>query len=462
MRTHKNTTIAAILIVLHAGAALWAQAIAEDQTEAQCQSYFCQYVESFLPEPAPEPDETIELVADVPAGRVVEIDVLTGKETILETNLDPKDMPPEVWTPGREKDGLQTPENQFDLMNFSDLRLILNPEDWPGSPNCKIWITRHGRRYVASGVLIDAYHVLTAGHILHEGPGGNWSSEVVVIPAYNAGRSPFGNAQAIAMWCWEGWTVYGRLKDNIGIIRLDRPIGALAGWYGYGCTNDLPFYLQAEFHNPGYPAESPYNGEHMLYWHGTFDSIDYPLVSINRRGFGGQNGSGAYWIDPEDNHYVFAIFSHRSGNRTYFPIITEDKCIDIENLINEMTPSHLDLLGLGVQVSPGVVRAGDQLDSMSYTVYNHSFASWSGRVNVSVYLSTDDHISTSDILISQRHFTHSFGPKEFVDITASTPPAIPMYTASGEYWIGVMLDISDGDTSNNYSHGQEAARIVVY
>ncbi len=459
MKTHTNTAITTLLIVLNMCGALWAQAIVEDQAETNGQGQMEDDAIPFVLEGVPEPGGSIELMADLPEGRVISYDTFTGEEAILDTDIDLEDMPQEQWIPGSKLGPPEALDAPFDLMNFSDLTWISNPEDYPWSPICKINYSRYGVRYTGSGILIDPYHVLCAGHIVNEGNGGIWSSDVVVMPGYDGGICPFGDAKGIHFRSWEGWTLFGNLKHNIGVIRLDRPIGALTKCYGYGWTRDMSFYERAQFRNPGYPAEGSYTGQYMYYRSGTFDGMDYPLLIVNRRGFGGVDGSGAYWIDPAGHRYVFAVLSCHNDSQTFFAMITENKFRHIQDYIDDFTPLKFDLISLAVKASPGTVRAGNRLNSMSYVVYNHSSSSWLGTVGVDVYLSTNDFISTSDILIDRHYFMCSLGPKEKVTITVSNPPRIPWYLFGGNYWLGVMLDISDHDTSNNFSQKQDAAHI---
>ena len=454
-----------VLIVLQLCSVLSTLASAEEEGATKWQSHFPDDAELATPEFLCDYEENIRLMTAVPESQIVTYDSLTGEETIL--GIQAQDTLPEEWIPGMEEDDPGSTEGQFGLMNFSGLTLVGNPEDWPWKPNCKIYYTRNGARWMASGVLIDAYHVLCAGHSIHEGNGGDWSTDIVVVPAYHEGKRPYGDAQDVRLFSWVGWTQSGDLDHDIGLIRLDRPIGALTGWLGYGWTSDKSFYTQAGFDNPGYPADAPYTGQYMYDWAGTFDyltSSSYPRAVICRRGVSGQAGSGAY-TKICGLRYVFAVFSSLGTgtyyNRTYFPIITETKFNQIKCWIDQITPSCFDLLALDVEVSPQTIRAGERFDSMSYLVYNHSSASCSGTFYVDVYLSTNDNITTSDIKIDRHSFTASIDPKGKVRITVSDLPAIPSGVASGNYWIGVILDVPDNDTSNNKSDGQEAAPIQV-
>jgi hypothetical protein len=151
--------------------------------------------------------------------------------------------------------------------------------------------------------------------------------------------------------------------------------------------------------------------------------------------------------------------SYYESDQAFFTAITRGKFRDIQRFLDDFTPLKFDLISLAVTASPEIIRLGDRLDSMSYIVYNHSSSSWVGTVGVDIYLSTNDYISTSDVLLDRHYFSCNLGPKERVTITVSNPPRIPWYILRGDHWIGVMLDVSDNDTSNNGSHGQDAAHI---
>ena len=100
----------------------------------------------------------------------------------------------------------------------------------------------------------------------------------------------------------------------MGYIKLDKPIGALTGWFGYGYDNNHSLFTKNYFHNPGYPAESPYNGQLMYYWYGRYDSAKTHILYHKDRSYGGQSGSGSYYIDRSDSQnyqrYVYSVLSH--------------------------------------------------------------------------------------------------------------------------------------------------------
>ena len=359
---------------------------------------------------------------------------------------------------------MNSEDNNQGLRNFTDLGIVDNPEDYPWRVNCKLYMTFGGtHHYVASGVLIDPMHVLTAGHCVYDNENGyGWADSICVVPGYEFFNRPYGDASAVQLHSWSGWTNNANYDYDMGVIDLDRPIGSMTGWHGYGYNNNS-FFENNTFHNPGYPAESPYNGQYMYYWYGTYDDVSTYLLYFNKYCYGGQSGSGSYFID-NSNRIVYAELSHRQwlfGWKTGQVRITSNKFSGIQTIIYDDTPSSFDLIPLDVNTEPVTIQAGNQLTSTDYYVHNYSSASWSGTVPVTVYLSTNDNISQSDTPIQNHSFTHSFGPKSSVRVNVSTPPTIPINTTAGDYYIGIILDISDYNTDNNDTDGQDASFITV-
>lgn len=434
--------------------------------EARWRSHFPEYPSLYIPIPLPEPRESEALSES--ENKPVSWDLITGEEIIYEPESTLPNISAALSTEGSIGGrGNILQEDQIHPLNFSNLSPITNPQDYPWSVNCKLYMTFPGPQYyVASGTLIDSLHVLTAGHCVYYN--GSWATAIVVVPAYETGWRPYGDASAVNLHSWTGWTQQGSFDDDLGVVVLDRPIGAITGWHGYGYNDGPSFFTGNTFHNPGYPAESPYNGEYMYYWYGNFDYTDSVLgvwygneVGINKRSYGGQSGSGAYYMDGS-NRYVYTVLSNGNSSVTNFPRITSGKFFGIKDqIIAANTPASFDLIPLDVQTSPATIAAGTSLTSLNYLVHNYSSASWNGTVNVDVYLSTNDIISSADTLIQGHTFAYSFGPKSSVRVNVTPPPAIPGNTPGGVYWVGLLLNISDYDTANNNSDGQDASQISV-
>jgi V8-like Glu-specific endopeptidase len=468
---HKSIILMALFALLQLCTGLWAQPMTEDEGEAKWQSHFPEDSESYMPVPMPKPRNSIGIMSASFKNKLVSYDAITGEEFIWE--IDYEDMPLEAWSEGSDGMGAETLGGTITLLNFTDLMRIGNPKAFPWRVNCKLFFKQGSFFCAGSGILIDPLHVLTAGHCIHEGNRGNWSTDMVVVPGYENGSRPFGDALGINYYCPLGWTQSGNYNYDIGVIELDRPIGALTGWVGYGYSENSSFYTNNTFHNAGYPAEDPYNGQDMYDWYGNFDSTGYSLslgawisnqLTINKRAYRGMSGSGIYF-DDGSSRYAVAVISNGTDLVTNCPRVNKTLFQDIGAFIGVNTPSNYDLWPLNVSLSQDSIRAGSQLSSMSYVVHNNSSASWSGTVYVDVYLSTNNNISTSDTLIDSHSFQGNFRPKSATRVNVTTPPVIPTRipaTIDGNYWIGVILNISDQNTGNNDSDGQEAAQIRVY
>ncbi len=124
-------------------------------------------------------------------------------------------------------------------------------------------------------------------------------------------------------------------------------------------------------------------------------------------------------------------------------------------------PGAFDLAPLNVRISPSIITAGDQLSSMDYLVHNYSTASWSGTVNVKVYIFEYGKSVTSGTEIQTHSFVGNFSAKSSQRVTVQSPVIIPPNIPQGSYRIGVFLDILDSNNSNNTSEALAATDIWV-
>ena len=449
-----------------------------DEGITRKKSHFPTNPDLYTPIPIPEHEEFDRPTR--PENKPVSFNLITGEESIHDSPSTMINLPNSDYVKGSSGINIEMRKllnllgdiEEISQLNFSDLTKVSNPDNDPWPVICKLYIQSGFDYYSGSGVLIDPMHVITAGHCVNNEDYGGWADQIVILPAFNGSFDPlptYGKAMSVELHSWSGWTNDGDHDDDIGVIDLDRPIGALTGWHSYGYNNDPDFYTGNTFHCAGYPGEDPYDGMYMYYWYGNFDGTDSTLgvwwgntVRINRIAYSGQSGSGAYYNYGGDRT-VYAILSNTNTylGRTYCPRITSDKFFDIRDIIANDTPSTFDLIPLSVNVSPAIITAGDRLSSMSYLVHNYSSAGMSGTIDVDVYLSSNDNITTSDTLIQTHSVITSINSKSSTTVTVSTPPTIPASISPGNYYIGVILDSADANTSNNDSDGQDASPITI-
>ncbi len=440
---------------------------APDRSVAQAELSRLQ--ESAVPTPFPQPDPTAPR-AQGPS-QLVTRDLRTGRTRIYD--------PPST----RSTDGLTTTpggESPFDLLdaiggalsdkNFSWWSEVSDPTTGTYPRRVKIWSMYLDsedtlRSFVSSGALIDPYHVITAAHCIYKLPGGprvypnGWAETVTVAPAYEDGVAPFGTAGSTQLHSWTNYTIFGDFDHDIAVITLDRPIGALTGWWGYGYNTDYGFYTGGTWRHEGYPAEDPYDGESMYENAGTFD--ESPIDGWdNRLGFfapswGGASGSGA-----EKNGVVYGVMSGSNRiDHTEDVILTPTKYGHVGGWINAVTPPGYDLMPLMVQTSTTVI-AGESLQTLSFVMHNYA-DSWAvGNWDYKIYLSSDSNISSADTYLGSGTLSISLAGKNSETIGLPAPN-IPSFITAGTWFVGVVIDANDANTGNNDSSGQEAAPVTI-
>ncbi len=400
------------------------------------------------------------------AGDIISYDVETGEETITAAPRGPF---------SKEGGVAGTPiSSLFEDMEAFGSPVAGDPTVWPWTMHCRVFFTdpMDGLNYLCSGTLIDPKTLITAGHCVHGGPSGTWMTNVVVSPAWDGDDDYAGSANGSALTTWTAWSGGADFAGDQGYVRLDRPLGALSSWLGYGYNDDTNWwYNNQSFFLTGWPGGGFSGAPNQFYFGaGTFDAVTSGVVTSTlnwSNWIGGMSGGGVYWLDG-DNRYVGANVSHGTG----FPNVTNTVgCCRIDSakfhyIRDTYIPSHYqsnetDLVPLRYRAGNSSAPAGGYVENQSYVVFNSSEYDPSNRIYYSdVYLSTNDNISELDTLIQTHSYARNFGPKSFTTVTASDAQ-IPLTTAPGSYYVGVVIDYLDGDITNNDTDGWDAHQFEV-
>jgi V8-like Glu-specific endopeptidase len=185
------------------------------------------------------------------------------------------------------------------------------------------------RAFVGSGVMIDRFHVLTAGHVVYAYAEGGFASQIRVIPELSGNSAPFGVAYMTYERTYTPFMNYSRTHPgrtasgdyDIALITLDRTIGDRTGWMGFSYdNNNADFAPGAILNTAGYPATGGYDGRHMEFSYGPIAGLSPDGLAITYRqsaitSYGGQSGSPVWRYTPANGaSVVYGV--HVGGNGT--------------------------------------------------------------------------------------------------------------------------------------------------
>ena len=449
------------------------------------------------PEPAPNtnmppirPFLDPELVLPVPmdatgpsgrspdGGMAVYKNMVTGEVKQFDPGAIPEGMLDEDFEAGT----LEFGEDERMFRDFGSLSEVASPTSHPWRVNCRLimeWYDSNGNFQGSgscSGTLIDGRHVLTANHCTYDRDGLGWADKVYVYPAYDeTDHEPFGVSQSVGVIGWTGYVNNGDWNWDMSVVILDRPIGGITGWFGYGFNSGCSFFTDNTFHNASYPAESAYgfDGQQMYYRYGTFDDCtEVNLKKYNSLAYKGMSGSSAYYIDGNSNRYAYAVTSHRRPDGSadcdapwcsYLTAMWDDFFYYTrDTLIPDTYGNSVDFYPMWVRTSSGTVTTGTPIGNFSYYCYNNSDASFNGTVWADLYLSTNDVISTSDRQLGTLGFNWGTGGRNSAFLSYDDTVVIPNdLVTQGDYYLGVIITNSDANNANNDSSGQEAMPVFV-
>jgi len=248
--------------------------------------------------------------------------VITGIEEVEYYSMSSEDQPlqtiiPPVLVKYDESDVLPFDNPAISYVFPPDDRTkISSTSNFPWSSICKLYITAADEtRWIGSGAMIDAYHVLTAGHMVYQHENGGWASQVEVIPGMKENSEPFGNAYATYMRTYTGWIQDEMEEHDWAVLTLDRTIGNKTGWMGRMTANPSdPIYL-GTLHTAGYPGDLDL-GENMYYVSDVGADTDEFNHWYWMDSAGGQSGSPV-WAEINGSGYILSIHAYEYVGGAY-------------------------------------------------------------------------------------------------------------------------------------------------
>ena len=215
---------------------------------------------------------------------------------------------------------------------------IGTPEAPPYAVNGRIFIRIGAKRGYCSGTAIDSPTrrlVLTAGHCVNAGAiyrGNLWYRDLLFVPAYTAGKAPFGSfpAQPNKVFALPQWTNHSNPDFDFGafLTRPNRRGISLADAVGGGAAIALDLPRNQSFSSFGYPGNvqrmqgcrSGYAGDDRL----SFPFSGPPTLGIACHWAPGASGGGWLIGDGTQINGLNGYLHLDERSRTYGPYFSAE------------------------------------------------------------------------------------------------------------------------------------------
>lgn len=166
----------------------------------------------------------------------------------------------------------------------------------------KVFFTIDGNDHVCSANLVASQNestVATAGHCLHDGPGGDFVNNFVFAPAYDNGPSEdYGTWAAETLVTPPEWSEQGDISFDGGFAVLETQSNeTLEETLGTSSPIGFNHNRGEDYTAYGYPAVAPYDGEELVDCAGP--ATDDPEGETNSQGIScdmTQGSSGGPWF----------------------------------------------------------------------------------------------------------------------------------------------------------------------
>lgn len=161
----------------------------------------------------------------------------------------------------------------------------------------------NGLNYVCSAATVNSGSrllVMTAGHCVHGGQGGQWMENWIFVPLYNYGYEPYGRWSAKWLTTFNAWINDSDLERDVGYVTVwangsgQRPVDVVGG-NGLSVNYSYEQFITIL----AYPQDPPFDGGWQQYCQGTTSRPGtWPFQEYKIQlqcGFTG-GSSGAPWL----------------------------------------------------------------------------------------------------------------------------------------------------------------------
>lgn len=196
-----------------------------------------------------------------------------------------------------------------------------------------------GDHHVCSGSALNSPKrrlILTAGHCVHGGAGGQWMQNWAFVPQYRFGVIPHGVWTASVLVSRTAWTQSGSFDEDMGIAIADdlngRRLIDVVG--GNGLAWNWSYYVVVTV--LGYPAEPPFSGDVQISCYDSTYEAHFFAQEVRIACDMNGGSSGGPWLlgydGPTGLGYANSVISHNHffGGTLDGPYFDDD----IKNLVD--------------------------------------------------------------------------------------------------------------------------------
>ena len=211
-----------------------------------------------------------------------------------------------------------------------------------------------GTTGMATGALLDATHVLTAGHVVFDRADGGWITSATITPGEQGNAAPLGTYQAKAAATTAGWVLAENSGSDYAVITLAQPVQGVTTFFHLDAQTSQAL-LGETLTTAGYRGDKgvafPTSDQYQET--GTLTQVTSTLELSQMDVAPGQSGSPVWVQDAQGNYDIVGIVDFQTSTTNGLVRITDQ----VESMVESVDPTvvAMDDSGLSTigQPAPG-------------------------------------------------------------------------------------------------------------